>query len=95
MLLLHEQHMNIRQYFTCQGDDKRYNSSRGWLTNSLAIYSSSYQNISEMDLNARLKLGVGSLRCTCLEIMKLEQTSFMFAREGEKERCHKRMIIPS
>lgn len=60
-LLPHEKHMNVRQYFTCQGDDERYNSSRGWLTNSLAIYSSRYHDVLGMGLNARLKLGVGSL----------------------------------
>lgn len=60
-LLPHEQHMNVRQYFTCQGDDERYNSSRGGLTKSLAIYSSCYRDVLGMGLNARLKLGVGSL----------------------------------
>lgn len=34
-LLPHEQHMNVRQCFACQGCDKRYNSSRAWLTLSL------------------------------------------------------------
>lgn len=39
-LLPHEQHRKEIQYFTCQGYDKKYNSRRGWLTNSLAIYCS-------------------------------------------------------
>lgn len=60
-LLPHEQHMNARQYFTCQGDDKRCNSRGEWLTNSLYIYSC-YHNIL-VGLNVGLKLGVGSLVC--------------------------------
>lgn len=70
-LLPLEQHMNIRRYFTCQGGDKSFNSSRGCLTNSLAIYSC-YHNILGVGLNARLNIGVGSLIHVCLEIMELE-----------------------
>lgn len=51
---------------------KRYNSSRGWLTNSLAICCSCYHNILGMGLNARLKFRVDSLKCIHLETMELK-----------------------
>lgn len=61
-LLPHEQHMNAGQYFMCQGEDKRCNSSGGWLTNPLYIHSC-YHSILGVGLNAGLNLGVGSLLC--------------------------------
>lgn len=61
-LLPHEQHMNARQYFTCQGEDKKCNSSGGYLTSSLSIHSC-YHSTLGVGLNAGFNLGMGSLLC--------------------------------
>lgn len=95
-LLPHEQHMNAGQYFTCQGDDKKCNSSGGWLPSSLCTHSC-YQGMVGVGLNTGLKLehirggsecgvkiGHGLTPMSAQKLQSWRKLSSIFPREGER-----------